>query len=500
MIYLFEKPKETRHPLSYCEDEAYAEALVRVREHRLAARLAAHQIEGAAFVGSRRGALLCDGMGMGKTRSVLAGLVVAECLPALVVCPVGARTVWAEELAALSEGQLAAVLPTAPEAVAGEIVVVSYSQLARYKTAIHRRKFRSIVLDEAQYVKNEHADARHARAAAGSDERSDHRTVLAFEAARHIRNVYCVTGTPILSRPRDLFNLLRIVRHPLGRSFREFADRYCAAKYTDYGMDASGASHMAELAARLHNVVLMRKKDLLHLPPKRRQCVKFDLEGRFAREYGARWGEYVERVLAARGRGAVSRVLKAKHMVRIGVLRRAVSAAKVPLAAEIARRHPGKVVIFSAFVETLAALKTAFGTDFVTYDGALGEKARARAVRAFQDPAGPRYFLAQLDSAKTAISLVAATLAIIVDYAWTPEDLAQAEDRIWRIGQTRPTEIAYLHARGTIDDHCLALLAEKRRIIRAFTELPDPDLPDFSDVIGKPGPSGPQEYQGLLSL
>src|SRR5687767_15618104 len=37
--------------------------------------------------------------------------------------------------------------------------------------------------------------------------------------------VQLLTGTPLTSRPRDLFVLLQLVGHPLGRSFLAFAKR-----------------------------------------------------------------------------------------------------------------------------------------------------------------------------------------------------------------------------------------------------------------------------------
>ena len=64
--------------------------------------------------------------------------------------------------------------------------------------------------------------------------------------------VHCLTGTPLTNRPRDLFPLLQLVRHPLGRSFLSFAKRYCDAYRNDYGWVADGASNIEELTVELH--------------------------------------------------------------------------------------------------------------------------------------------------------------------------------------------------------------------------------------------------------
>ena len=50
------------------------------------------------------------------------------------------------------------------------------------------------------------------------------------------------------NRPRDLFNLLKAVRHPLATSFYGYAKRYCAAYDNGYGLDTNGASNLEELA------------------------------------------------------------------------------------------------------------------------------------------------------------------------------------------------------------------------------------------------------------
>ena len=83
--------------------------------------------------------------------------------------------------------------------------------------------------------------------------------------------MYLLTGTPLTNRPRDLFVLLQLVGHPLGRSFIVFAKRYCAAEKTEYGWQTGGASNIEELTVQLHGVMLRRSKDqVLALPPKLR--------------------------------------------------------------------------------------------------------------------------------------------------------------------------------------------------------------------------------------
>ena len=70
-----------------------------------------------------------------------------------------------------------------------------------------------------------------------------------------------------------------------------------------------------------------------------------------------------------------------------------------------------------------------------------------------------------LHAAGTGITLTAATHVVFNDLDWVPGNHWQAEDRIYRIGQTRPAFATYLYAAGTLDDFVAALLEAKARNI-----------------------------------
>ena len=103
----------------------------------------------------------------------------------------------------------------------------------------------ALVFDEAHYLKN-HTSARSKLA---------RQLTIAAAAARPALAVQLLTGTPLTSRPRDLFVLLQLAAHPLGRSFLAFAKRYCAAEKGDYGWKTGGASNIEELTVQLHGVM-----------------------------------------------------------------------------------------------------------------------------------------------------------------------------------------------------------------------------------------------------
>lgn len=82
-----------------------------------------------------------------------------------------------------------------------------------------------------------------------------------------------MSGTPMLNRPVEIFNLLKIIWPDIFIKFSEYVNWYCDAKKTKFGMDYSGATNIRELNYILTQHVMIRrlKKDVLtELPDKMR--------------------------------------------------------------------------------------------------------------------------------------------------------------------------------------------------------------------------------------
>src|SRR5690606_10817643 len=139
--------------------------------------------------------------------------------------------------------------------------------------ALVRVPWAGLIFDEAHYIKNHRSQrSRHARRLVDA----------ASERRPGGPAVYALTGTPRTNRPRDLFPLLQLAGHPMGRSFLSFAKRYCAAHHNGYGWVTDGASNLEELAVQLQGVMLRRAKtDVLELPPKLRTWLAVDVPARY---------------------------------------------------------------------------------------------------------------------------------------------------------------------------------------------------------------------------
>src|SRR5215213_1495423 len=242
-----------------------AEALARAE--RLAEGLFTHQVDGVAFLLGRRRAILADDMGLGKTRQSIVALTEAAPVgPWLVVCPASVKRNWAREITlARPHDAVHVVGPADPPAVGySGWVVVNYDLLSRVDALLEDLPWTGIVFDEAHYLKNH----------------TSQRSKIARElvAAAPDAVLYALTGTPLTNRPRDLFPLLQLVGHPMGRSFLSFAKRYCDAHHNGFGWVTDGASNLEELRLQLHGVMLRRTKDeTLDLPPKLRTWLSVDV-------------------------------------------------------------------------------------------------------------------------------------------------------------------------------------------------------------------------------
>ena len=202
-------------------------------------------------------------MGLGKTRqSVVAMVEATQQGPWLVVTPASVKRNWAREIAAVRRWDPIEIVgpDDPPEVGYTGWVVVNYDLLAKVDALLEDLPWAGIVFDEAHYLKNH------------TSGRSKHARELVAAAPNAI--VHLLTGTPLTSRPRDLFPLLQLAGHPMGRSFLTFAKRYCDAQHNGFGWVTDGASNLGELRTQLHGVMLRRTKDeVLDLPPKLRSWI-----------------------------------------------------------------------------------------------------------------------------------------------------------------------------------------------------------------------------------
>ena len=424
---------------------------------RIAAGLYPHQVEGVAFLLGRHRSILADDMGLGKTRqSIVAMTTAVPNGPYLVVCPASVKHNWAREIAlALDDAEVRIVGPEPPpDAGFQGWAIVNYDLLKRHFDALARHRYRGLVFDEGHYIKNHRS------------QRSVYSRRLLAEAASE-PVVHVLTGTPLTNRPRDLFPLLQLVGHSLGRSFLAFAKRYCDGRKNDYGhWLTGGVSNAQELSVQLQGIMLRRKKDdVLDLPPKQRTWIEMDVDA-----------EVRERL-----HNAVARFLDDERTERGGRLgiamfsgaRRRLAEAKVPQTLDFVRgavEQGEKVILFSCFTHATRRFERALGDLCVTVTGEVPTAKRQALVDRFQNDDSVRVFIGQIHAAGVGINLTAASQVVFNDLDWVPANHWQAEDRAHRIGQAGTVNVTYMVARKTLEEFVRTVLETKAQLVDDVVE------------------------------
>ncbi len=374
-------------------------------------RLFRHQRLAVRWLLARRGAVLADAMGLGKTLSALVAgralVRLADCR-LVVVAPAGLHHHWRQEAVALGlrlELHSWARLPDElPEA--GTVLIA----------------------DEAHFAQS-------IRAA---------RTQAFLRLARHprLRAIWLLTGTPMKNgRPVQLFPLLAAIGHPLGGDQRGFEERYCQGHWREQGgrriWQANGAAELGELQRLVRPLVLHRRKgQCLDLPPKQRleQPVRLDAAAAaaFQGALEARIDDYRRRALA----GLVRR--DAEALAVFTALRQIGSHHKLAASADLVADLLGRgeaVVVFTAFVATAQALHRQLGRqeDGGPLIGSVPPARRQRLVDAFQSGRSP-LLIATYGTGGLGFTLHRARHVVLIERPWTPGDAEQAEDRCHRIG------------------------------------------------------------------
>lgn len=445
---------ESAIPSSEVEEAAFQDAL------KLSEGLFAHQVEGVAFLLGRRRAILADDMGLGKTRqSIVAVRHTEPSGPYLVVCPASVKHNWKKEIQLVDASAQCRIVEGASggESLAGFTgwVIVNYDILGKRMDELESIEWKGIIFDEAHYLKNH------------TSQRNRHAMKL---SAQGDPLVYALTGTPLTNRPRDVFPLLQLVRHAMGRSFLSFAKRYCAATHNGFGWVTTGASNLEELTTQLHGVMLRRRKEeVLDLPPKIRSWVPVQIpEGTATAEIR----EVVETLMASRS-GTSPRGDRVRLLAKITKAREKIASAKVDTTIELLEgivEQGEKAIVFSCFDKPVRKIAKKFGSSCVLLTGATPSEKRLALVDSFQKDDGVRIFVANIRAGGVGLNLTAARQVVFNDLDWVPANHWQAEDRAYRIGQTASVNVSYHVAAGTIDEFVQGVLETKSALISAVVD------------------------------
>lgn len=431
-----------------------------------------YQKAGVNIIAAAQGRfILADKPGLGKTAQALAYVVSQGIKKALVICPATMKPVWEEETKkwttlkpfVINSDFIALSMPEIMEVLSShQLFVINYELLKKFHQFLASIAFEILVPDEAHFIKSTGAI----------------RTKFTKLISSKIPKVLMLTGTPVLSRPIELFSLLNIIDPKEWDNWFKYSVRYAAGHRTRWGWDVSGASNISELREKIKPYFLQRTKEevLTELPPKQFIDIPVQLEGTFLTQYTQAEKHFLQYLRNHRHEteARIRKIAAAEQLVKLNELRQLTTAGKVEAAKEIIDsllESDEKVVVFSVYNKPLEDLAVHYGSSAVTLTGKTSQDERPGIIHRFQTDPNTKIFLGGTKAAGVGITLTAAPNVLFLDYSWNPADMEQSADRIHRIGQKAESiNIYQLYAQGTIDDYMRKLLADKQAIISQLIE------------------------------
>lgn len=410
------------------------------------------------FLNNNGRGLLADDMGTGKSVQSLAYLVKANHKRTLVICPASVKYSWEGEVEKWTSFR-SYVMDSKTDfrdiPYNTEVIICNYDILKKFLVVLADIPWDCVVCDESQYIKEPKAM----------------RSKAVKVIADKVKSVIMLSGTPLLSRPIELFHILHIIDPKTWSNYYEFAQKYCDGKRGRFGYEAKGATNLDDLRQRISRYFLRRTKDqiLPELPPKNRIDVPIRLEGEAKESYEKVSKEFVKYLRENRGKRdkEILKSLNAEKLVKINYLREITAMGKLNTVRELIDsilEAGEKVLVFCSFNEPLNRLREEY-PDSVMILGNVDVKERGDLVKKFQNDPNSRVFFGGFKSAGVGITLTSASNVIFIDHSWNPADMGQAEDRVHRIGQVAESVNIYqVIARGTIDEFMIKLLDRKQKI------------------------------------
>jgi hypothetical protein len=419
--------------------------------------------------------ILADDMGLGKTLQTLSHLAAETAKfpdkPSLVIAPTSVVPNWAAEAEKFAPHLKVLVLHGGERAghfehiAHHQLVLTTYPLLVRDFDQLAKHHWHTLVLDEAQYIKNP-------------------KSITAYSACKlKATHRLCLSGTPMENHLGELWSLMRFLMPGFLADEKTFNAFIRKPIERDRSADAQTA-----LNRRVSTLILRRTKDQVatELPEKTTLIHGIDLAAKQTDLY-----ESVRAAMDSRVRDAIAdKGLAKSHIIvldallklrqicchpqllKIDAARRVTESAKLefltnellPQLIEEGRR----ILLFSQFTSMLELIEEHLDLQDIPFLKLTGEtKERAKLVKKFQTGEVP-IFLISLKAGGTGLNLTAADTVIHYDPWWNPAAENQATDRAHRIGQTKPVFVHKLVCRGTIEERILELQKRKADLVEAL--------------------------------
>lgn len=431
--------------------------------------------------------VLADDMGLGKTLQTLAIIQRAKengrgKFPSLIICPTSvvrnweaeARKFFRECTVIIYTGHrrkakllhIRELLKFAQHGPASPLVVTSYDIARRDYEELNRIPWLYVIVDEGHNIKNPDAQ----RTKAIKTINGQHKLAL--------------TGTPIQNNLEELWSLFDFVMPGYLGTRTSFRKLYGTNGRVNWTAVREGSHRLRD---RIHPFVMRRLKEDVakDLPPKivvDRQVELTPVQVALYKEVlkSAEYKRLVEEVDTKGVNRAKTLILAAYTRLRCICNHPCLANHRRPprfqdsgkldclkeLMEEIVESEH-RALLFCQSTQMLDIIQDFFGkwqVDYLRLDGETPPRCRADLVDEFNRNEDRKCFLISTKAGGTGLNLTGADTVIFYDHDWNPANDMQAQDRAYRIGQTRPVTVYKLISKGTIEEKIIERQAVKQTL------------------------------------
>jgi len=427
---------------------------------------------GIKFLLSKKGAILADEMGSGKSLQATVAALESGAKKILIVCPSSVKINWQREINYFQEYDIAIINGRRWENA--KFTIINYDILKNFHTVktdenkddydfienqhLLKSKFDLCIIDEAHNLKN----------------KDSIRGSIMTDLCQNIETVWLLSGTPVANRPMDYYNLLKLIKSPLTNDWKFYVKRYCDGKQITTRLKngrtkkvwlTNGASNLEELSNKTRNIFLRRlTTEFTDMPERNVIPLIHNLNDNQRIEYDQLWEDYI--LERQRNKKTVN---IQRDLVELGLLRKYMAMETIPYTIDIVNEiieQGNKVVVFTCFTEELLELANYYGSKCVCHYGQMSEKDKQKSIDEFQNREdGPMVFIGNIISAGVGITLTRAHYLVFNSFDWVPGNAEQAEFRCFRINQKNNVQIYYNLFNNTIIEKMWHTLNYKKEII-----------------------------------
>ena len=426
-----------------------------------------YQVEGFNFLESMSrygiGCVLADDMGLGKTIQILALLVANRQVSnkaSLVCSPASVLHVWQNEAkkfapelrTVICHGNLAKRQRILNNISDYDLIITSYGSARNDVDLLLPYEFDSILLDEAQHIRNPKTKA--------------------YQAIRRLngRMRIAISGTPVENKVTDLWSIVNFTNPGLLGTLDKFKKNY----------EFDGSSEVrAKLASRVAPLIMRRTKEVVasDLPPKTIETISVELSKEQEELYHSELANL--KTLKHEGGNNSIQMLAVLTKLRqicdspqlVGVDASSPKLDAMVDMLKVIMEEGHSALVFSSFTSMLDIIKVRFEEEGINHRMLTGKtpiKKRQDLVKSFNEGKEEEVFLLSIKAAGTGLTLTKADYVFIFDPWWNPATEAQAIDRTHRIGQTKPVIAYKMVATNSLEEQIVSLQEKKQEL---FDEL-----------------------------